>query len=108
MKVGTVVLRNAAGPGDLDSTVARAAAPGVSWARFDDAMLYWTSDDDRWPAVQRWANSAGLALEQHSAPDRIHDLYLVIQVGRVFQREHRDIPVLLDKGRYLVVAMQPD
>jgi hypothetical protein len=30
------------------------------------------------------------------------------QVGRVSQQEHRNIPVLLDKGRYLVVAMQPE
>jgi len=32
----------------------------------------------------------------------------VTQVGRVFQHEHRNIPVLVDKGRYLVVAMQPE
>jgi hypothetical protein len=32
----------------------------------------------------------------------------VTQVGRVFQHDHRDVPVLLDKGRYLVVAMDPE
>ncbi len=81
MKVGTVVLPDAVGPNDLDATAARDAAPGVSWCRFDDTMLYWTSDDERWPAAQRWADTAGL--EQHPGPDPAQDLYLVTQVGRV-------------------------
>jgi|EndMetStandDraft_2_1072991.scaffolds.fasta_scaffold47677_2 Zn-dependent M28 family amino/carboxypeptidase len=32
-------------------------------------------------------------------------LYLVTQEGRLFQRAHPDVPVLLDKGRYLVVSL---
>jgi hypothetical protein len=77
--------------------VARAAAPGASWVRFDETVLYL---DPR--------RCAGLVLEQRSAPDRVQDLYLVTQVGRVFQREHRDVPVPLDKGRYLVVVMHAE
>jgi hypothetical protein len=59
VKVGTFVLRNAVGPNDLDATAARDAAPGVSWSRFEATMLYWTADDERWPAAQQWADTAG-------------------------------------------------
>jgi len=34
--------------------------------------------------------------------DRLH---LVVQNGRTFQQEHPDVPVLADKGRYLVVDL---
>ncbi|HEY5882441.1 MAG TPA: M28 family peptidase [Nakamurella sp.] len=36
--------------------------------------------------------------------DRLH---LVVQNGRTFQQEHPEVPVLADKGRYLVVDIDP-
>lgn len=30
---------------------------------------------------------------------------MVVQKGRLFQQQHPDVPVLLDKGRYLVVDL---
>lgn len=40
--------------------------------------------------------------EQALDPD---DLFLVSQKGRLFQREHPDVRVILDKGRFLVVHL---
>ncbi|MFI6739988.1 M28 family metallopeptidase [Nonomuraea sp. NPDC050451] len=71
---------------------------GLEWARLGDTLLCWTEDDERWPA--------GLALAEPAA--QTPGLYLVTQVGRMFQREHPDIPVLVDKGRYLVVGPTPE
>ena len=34
-------------------------------------------------------------------------LHVVIQKGRLFQREHPEVPVLADKGRFLLVDMAP-
>jgi beta-phosphoglucomutase-like phosphatase (HAD superfamily) len=34
-------------------------------------------------------------------------LHLVVQHGRTFQQAHPEVPVLADKGRYLVVAVDP-
>jgi hypothetical protein len=34
--------------------------------------------------------------------------HLVVQKGRLFQQAHPDVPVLLDKGRYLVVDLDPE
>ncbi|MET7337284.1 M28 family metallopeptidase [Nonomuraea sp. NPDC005650] len=78
--------------------VAAGEVPGLEWARLGDTLLCWTEDDDRWPA--------GLALEEPAA--QAPGLYLVTQVGRLFQRAHPDIPVLVDKGRYLVVGPDPE
>lgn len=38
-------------------------------------------------------------------PVDVTDLGLVTQIGRLFQREHPDVPVVLDRGRYLVVDL---
>lgn len=108
MKVATVLLPQNARPGGLEQATARTADSGVAWVRLDDALVYWTVDDEHWPAVQARTSSAGLTLQEHPPPDRVEDLHLVTQVGRIFQREHPDVPVLLDKGRYLVVVLDSE
>jgi Zn-dependent M28 family amino/carboxypeptidase len=35
-------------------------------------------------------------------------MYVVVQNGRMFQQENPRVPVLLDKGRYLLVKLDPD
>ncbi|MGP4025530.1 M28 family metallopeptidase [Actinomadura sp. 3N407] len=84
------------------------AAPGLDWVRLDDAVLYWAEDGVPWDAARDRARSAGIALEEGGAPGPAADLRLVTQVGRVFQREHPDVSVLVDKGRYLVVALDEE
>ena len=42
-----------------------------------------------------------------SAAPSLDRLHLVVQNGRTFQQEHPDVPVLADKGRYLVVDIDP-
>ncbi|MET0966099.1 MAG: M28 family peptidase [Nakamurella sp.] len=37
----------------------------------------------------------------------LNRLHLVVQNGRLFQQEHPDVPVLADKGRYLIVDLDP-
>ncbi|MFI0481417.1 M28 family metallopeptidase [Actinomadura sp. 9N215] len=84
---------------------ARIAPPGTDWARLGDTVLYWADDGAPWDAVRDRARSGGVPLEEGDAPGPAADATLVTQVGRVFQREHPDVPVLVDKGRYLVVAL---
>jgi hypothetical protein len=71
---------------------------GSEWARLDDAAVVWEGSE-------RAARSAGLRLEESDAGLRRDELRLVSQVGRVFEQEHPDVPVILDKGRYLVVRL---
>ena len=73
---------------------ARLAGQGVMVIRMGGSALVIAGD-------RAWK---GLGL-QPAGSLRKTDLRLVGQVGRSFQREYPDVPVLLDKGRYLLVAM---
>jgi hypothetical protein len=46
-------------------------------------------------------------LTRRSGPSDTGSLYLVFQEGRLFQRAYPDVPVLFDKGRHLVVSLDP-
>ncbi|MFA1537972.1 M28 family metallopeptidase [Actinomadura monticuli] len=89
-------------PAGLDA--ARSAPPEVDWARLGDAVLYWADDGAPWTALR----GGDLVLDEGDALAPDADVMLVTQVGRVFQREHPDVPVLLDKGRYLVIALDAE
>lgn len=72
-----------------------AAPPGTSWARFGEEVF-------------RFGTSAGarvMAAAEKEVP-REH-LHLVVQKGRLFQKAHPDVQVLHDRGRFLVVALEP-
>ena len=60
-----------------------------------------------WPGVTRSADRAGLQLSERPGSLESERLHVVIQKGRLFQREHPDVPVLVDKGRYLLVDIDP-
>lgn len=65
------------------------------------------TEEARWGGLAKAARGPGSALKRlpHSTPrERLH---MVVQKGRLFQQEHPDVPVLLDKGRYLVVDLDP-
>jgi hypothetical protein len=60
-----------------------------------------------WGEFKQRATSARLKLR--ALPDAVDRdrLHVVVQKGRLFQREHPDVPVLIDKGRYLLVDIEP-
>jgi len=92
---------------------ARAAAPppdlataGVSWLKFGEDTVY-CGGGKSWGQFKDRAGRARLAVREHrDAVDR-ERLHVVIQKGRLFQREHPDVPVLVDKGRFLLVDLAP-
>ncbi|MGY1607548.1 MULTISPECIES: M20/M25/M40 family metallo-hydrolase [unclassified Geodermatophilus] len=72
-----------------------------SWARFGDDVFLVDPPD---PTGGR--RHAGTTPRRAQEVPRDH-LRLVIQCGRSFQKAHPDVPVLLDHGRFLVVAVDP-
>lgn len=94
--------RRAAAP----SSQADLAPAGVSWLKFGDDMVY-CGVGKPWSELKSRAGRARAALREH--PDEIarERLHVVAQKGRLFQREHPDVPVLVDKGRFLLVDLDP-
>jgi len=82
-------------------------ALGAWWVQFGDRVLIYAANS-AWSNVTRRAERHGMRLEQYPRTVRKGDLHLVVQKGRLFQHEYPDVPVLLDKGRYLVVELSAE
>ena len=79
---------------------------GVAWMKFGDELVYY-GEPRHWPQLTESVSRAGASLrERPGTLDRAR-LQVVVQKGGLFQREHPDVPVLLDKGRFLLVDLDP-
>lgn len=76
----------------------------VPTVRFGDLLLLGAAGSE-WPRVAKHAREVGLELNDRRDGVAAENLHLVVQIGNRFQHEHPEIPVVLDKGRYLVVEL---
>ena len=80
-------------------------APGTSWVQFGSETLYYTdaAPDDSSPAP------AGRGVRPRSTKQDVtrEQLHVVVQNGRTFQQEHPEVPVIHDRGRFLLVNLDP-
>ena len=74
---------------------------GGWWVQFGDTQLVYAAAN-KWSDV---AKSVGRSDLEATGDIKKGDMHLVVQKGRTFQQAHPDIPVILDKGRYLVVEV---
>ena len=87
-------------PDALRALTAAAADAGATWARLGDTLLVTGA-----PAQLERTAAGRAPAERIGVPAA--RLHLVIQNGRQFQQTHPEVPVLLDRGRYLVVDLDP-
>ena len=80
---------------------------GAYWVRFGNEVLLY-AEDAKWNRIKEVAYQNSLDLKEHGEIGRAQNLHLVIQLGQLFQIENPDVPVVFDKGRYLVVAIEPE
>ncbi|MET1088440.1 MAG: M28 family peptidase [Arthrobacter sp.] len=89
-------------PETRDAVMDRITATAATWTRLGDVVVV-QSQAHRGPRLDLRAELTGSrrlnVREQH--------LHVVTQISRLFQEDHPDVPVLVDKGRYLVVAFDP-
>src|SRR6185369_7520423 len=78
-------------------------APGVSWARFGNETLFFSDDDAKSVATA----SRGARIPHREVEATKEQLYVVVQHGRTFQDHNPDVPVLHDRGRFLLVKLDP-
>jgi hypothetical protein len=81
-------------------------APGTSWARFGRETLLLNDDDEKF-AMTSGRASRGARYPRRQVNATRDQLHVVIQHGRLFQQQHPDIPVLHDRGRFLLVQIDP-
>lgn len=87
-------------------------APGVSSVRFGgETLLYVEEEREAGGAASLGgapaAPSRGARLPQRQLEVEREELHVVVQNGRLFQQHHPDIPVLHDRGRFLLVKLDP-
>jgi hypothetical protein len=93
----------------LDSSAhASEARQGIAgaWAQFGDELLTIADDNASAPLDER-AQPSATRVRELAAPVTRDELHLVVQKGRLFQKDHPDVPVLYDRGRFLVVRLDP-
>lgn len=81
-----------------------ASLPSV---RFGDTLFH-AAEEAEWNGAAATARARGMALTPLDASVPAARLHVVVQKGRLFQQEQPHVPVLLDKGRYLVVDLGPE
>jgi Peptidase family M28 len=95
-------------PGDETSRLATPLEElGGRYAKFGTSFLVF-ADEAEYDGLAERAGEEGLPLEDIGSVDDRENLYVVRQMGAVFQKEHADVPVFYDKGRYLLVEMSPE
>ena len=81
-------------------------APGVSWAQFgEESVLFEDEPQEARPAA---AASRGVRMPRREEQVSKDQLYVVVQNGRLFQQHNPEVPVLHDRGRFLLVKLDPD
>ena len=82
-------------------------APGASWVRFGrQTLLYTDGRRTDQAAVAALRLAARRSTERRrTTRDQLH---VVVQHGRLFQQHHPEVPVLHDRGRFLLVQLDPE
>jgi hypothetical protein len=76
-------------------------APGVSSVRFGKEVLLYSDDPQEEQSIATASRGVRMPRRHEEvARDRMH---IVVQNGRLFQQYHPDVPVIHDRGRFLLV-----
>ena len=80
--------------------------PGVSTVRFgEEVLLYSDEPEESKPVAVASRGARTPRRDEDVTKDRMH---VVVQNGRLFQQHHPEVPVLHDRGRFLLVNIDPD
>ena len=81
-------------------------APGVATARFGNEVLLYSDESQELEPTLIASRDAPMQLRKEEVTkERMH---IVVQNGRLFQQHHPDVPVIHDRGRFLLVDIDPE
>jgi hypothetical protein len=81
--------------------------PGASWVRFGNDVLL-CAEERQWKGLADHTRKENLRRRKQLATVKKERMHIVVQNGRLFQQEHPKVPVLVDRGRFLLVELDPD
>lgn len=93
-------------PDNRSAQLETAGSLGASWVQFGNELLLYT-DENQWAGLAGRAGQRTLQLQEHPATVNREKMYLVVQKGRLFQQEYPEVPVIVDRGRFLLVELDP-
>ena len=93
-----VVLKNSE---EINGAIRSQRPSQMLWSRIGIHTILWTNEDNS--SFQSDLKKIGVEIDRNSVRSSKGQLYLVTQVGSSFQRDYPDVPVVVEKGRYLVV-----
>lgn len=81
-------------------------APGTSWVQFgEETVLLQDEPQEAKPVA---TSSRGARMPRREAQVAKDQMFVVIQNGRLFQQHNPGVPVLHDRGRFLLVKIDPE
>lgn len=75
----------------------------MHWSRIGNRTILWTNESNE--VFNSDIKRIGINIDTSTPRHSNGQLYLVMQVGSSFQQNYPNIPVILEKGRYLAVAV---
>jgi hypothetical protein len=80
-------------------------APGVSWVQFGEETLLYREEPEEAKTVA--TSTRGARMPRRDEDVTREQMYVVIQNGRLFQQLNPEIPILHDRGRFLLAKIDP-
>jgi hypothetical protein len=80
---------------------------GGRYLQFGTEILLY-ADDAEFDRLAERAGQENLPLDEVGSVSDRENMFLVTQMGGVFKLLHPEVPILYDKGRFLVVEMSPE
>lgn len=80
-------------------------APGTSWVQFgEESLLLQEEPQEAKPLTA----SRGVRMARREEQVTKEEMFVVVQNGRLFQQHNPEVPVLHDRGRFLLVKLEPE
>jgi Peptidase family M28 len=90
-------------PNNRSDQLNEVASVNAAWVQFGNELLVY-ADGDQWEDL---VGRSALPLQEQLATVKRENMHLVVQKGRVFQQEHPEVLVINDRGRFLLVDIDP-
>jgi hypothetical protein len=78
----------------------------TTWVRFGEELFLFSDKDERDSKI--FCLTERMNFRENTEKLRPENLHLVVQKGNLFERNHPEVPVILNKGRFLIVEINPE